>query len=301
MKIKKPFGYMGSKGRFYKEIKEIFEENRREKFVDLFAGAMEVPLNLKEDFKEIEVLANVKDFSLESLIKLNRENKVIELYKNVLNKIFKDEGIENARLIYKNDPEKFKRISKNFSEIWFETCPCCLRKINKTSKEKIFSEEEEAVISLFFGFAGLNKSLNSSFYSKPKEITLENYLKKLETIKITTSKFNKNWIFQNAFILLDPPYIQKTKMDAEKGFIGYDYAKKVGLNWTIEDDKELISFIKKNLDNNNVFLVFGSLGNNLEKLIKEEFEQAKFIIKEYKKSMFGKTSERAEWFCIIKQ
>ena len=123
----------------------------------------------------------------------------------------------------------------------------------------------------------------------------------MKTIKITTDKFDKNWRFENTFIFLDPPYIQKTKIDAEKGFIGYDYAKKVGVNWTIEDDKELISFIKKNLDNNNVFLVFGSLGNNLEKLIKEEFEQAKFIIKEYKKSMFGRTSQRAEWFCIINQ
>lgn len=299
MIIKKPFGYMGSKGRFYKEIKEIFEKNRREKFVDLFAGAMEVPLNIREDFK-IEVPANVKDFSLESLIKLNRENKVIELYKNVLNKIFKDEEIENARLIHDKNPEKFKRISKNFYEIWFDTCPCCLRKIKKTSKKKIFSKEEEAVISLFFGFAGLNKYLSSAFYSKVKETNIEKYLKKLETIKITTDKFNKNWIFKDTFIFLDPPYIQKTKAD-EKGFIGFDYVKKVGVNWTTEDDKELISFIKNNLDNNNVFLVFGSLENNLEKLIKEEFKQAKFIIKEYKKSMFGKITTRAEWFCIIKQ
>ena len=299
MKIKKPFGYMGSKGRFYKEIKEIFEENKREKFIDLFAGAMEVPLNIREDFK-IEVLANVKDFSLEALIKLNKENKVMELYKNILNKIFKNEELENARLIHDNNPEKFKRISKNFYEIWFEICPCCLRKMKKTSEKKIFTEEEEAVISLFFGFAGLNKHLNSAFYSKVKETNIEKYLKKLETIKITLDKFDKNWRFQDAFIFLDPPYIQKTKTN-EKGFIGFDYVKKVGYNWTTKDDKELISFIKNNLNNNNVFLVFGSIGNNLENCIKKEFKQAKFIIKEYKKSMFGKISERAEWFCIINQ
>lgn len=29
-RIKPPFPYFGSKGRFYKEIKEIFEENYRE-------------------------------------------------------------------------------------------------------------------------------------------------------------------------------------------------------------------------------------------------------------------------------
>lgn len=42
-RIKPPFAYFGSKGRFYKEIKEIFEENYRENFVDLFAGSMEIP------------------------------------------------------------------------------------------------------------------------------------------------------------------------------------------------------------------------------------------------------------------
>lgn len=69
MIIKKPFGYMGSKGRFYKEIKEIFEENRRDKFVDLFAGAMEVPLNIREEFKSEE-------------IKYRKISKKIRNYKN---------------------------------------------------------------------------------------------------------------------------------------------------------------------------------------------------------------------------
>lgn len=42
-RVKPPFAYFGSKGRFYKEIKEIFQANYRENFVDLFAWT----INLK--------------------------------------------------------------------------------------------------------------------------------------------------------------------------------------------------------------------------------------------------------------
>ena len=64
-RVKPPFAYFGSKGRFYKEIKEIFQTNYRENFVDLFAGSMEIPLNFKNEFGELKVLANVKDEKIE--------------------------------------------------------------------------------------------------------------------------------------------------------------------------------------------------------------------------------------------
>ena len=54
-RIKPPFAYFGSKGRFYKEIKEIFQANYRANFVDLFAGSMEIPLNFKNEFGELKV------------------------------------------------------------------------------------------------------------------------------------------------------------------------------------------------------------------------------------------------------
>jgi len=53
------------------------------------------------------------------------------------------------------------------------------------------------------------------------------------------------------------------------------------VDWTIKDDERLVEFIKRNQNKNNVFLVFGSVDNNLSKLLKENFE-CKFIIKEYK-------------------
>ena len=71
------------------------------------------------------------------------------------------------------------------------------------------------------------------------------------------------------------------------------------MDWTIKDDARLIEFIKRNQNKNNVFLVFGSVDNNLSKLLKENFE-CKFIIKEYQKQMFGKLADKAEYFCLIK-
>ena len=51
---------------FNTEIKEIFQANYRENFVDLFAGSMEIPLNFKNEFKELDVLVNVKDEKIET-------------------------------------------------------------------------------------------------------------------------------------------------------------------------------------------------------------------------------------------
>lgn len=284
MKIKKPFRYFGSKGRFYKEIKKVFEENKKENFVDLFAGTMEVPLNIKEDFG-VNVILNVKDIVLESLIEANKKEKVMELYKKIVKIIYRGEEIENIRYVSMNNKEKFNRLKENFSKIF---------------KENILTKEEENIIILLCGFAGKTKSLNDSFYSKEKEKTLEEYLKKIRSLEITTNFFDETWEYKDSFIFLDPPYINKTKIKANKEK-GYSYKRNIGVDWTEEDDFKLINFIKKNLYKNNVFMVFGSLENNLYNLIKKNFKTSKFKIMNYKKSIFGKVSERAEWFCIIKQ
>nr|DAS86233.1 MAG TPA: methyltransferase [Caudoviricetes sp.] len=110
--------------------------------------------------------------------------------------------------------------------------------------------------------------------------------------------FNENNIYNNSFIFLDPPYIQKT-VKKDKKFIGYNYATNKGLDWTVDDDKRLIQFIKNNLNRNNAFLVFGSLGNNLSELLKESFK-CEFIKREYNHSTFGKSTVRSEYFCLIK-
>lgn len=279
MKIKKTFAYMGSKGRFYKEIKEIFQENYKKHFVDLFAGAMEVTLNVKEEFGEVTVLANVKDEFMEGLIR-NRKHG-IKLYKKAVEHILNGETITSGRAFYE-DKKKWLGWKEKFHEI------------TRQNILKLASHEIKALQMLMS--VKQDDSLSSNFYSIQKLQNLEKYLQKMENIHIKHEFFNKNWQFDNSFILLDPPYVTSTGTK-ERGTKGYRYK---AMSWTEQDDMALIEFIQKNKEKGNVFLVFGSVENTLSKLIQKSFPQAIFTVKKYKKSMFGRSSEREEWYCVIK-
>lgn len=294
-RIKAPFAYFGSKGRFYKEIREIFINNYRDNFVDIFAGAMEIPLSLKNEFKDLKVTANVKDEKIESLFKLDS----LELHSKCLGYLNYDKNT-SARDLYDTDKSKFNEYNKKFKEIFFEVCPCCGARIKRTKEKetKLFNETEKIALTVLFGFGGFSKSLSNSFYSKDRLNKLKNYIEAIKTITVTNNMFDENETYENSFIFLDPPYIQKTVKKANK-FIGLDYATIKGVSWDTDDDTRLIQFIKNNLNKNNVFLVFGSIRNNLSELLKYNFK-CEFIEKEYNHSTFGKSTVRSEYFCLIK-
>lgn len=277
MKIQKPFRYFGSKGRFYSEIKEIFIQSKKNTYIDLFAGGMEVAVNLKEDFKNIKVIANVKDEHIESFLKCNKI--AIKRYK------------EFARFLYKNIEKVSLKELYVDKKLWIEI----KRKYKKFRKDNTlnFKNDEIRMVELF---ASLNNgaSLSNSFYSSAKIEKIKVYLDKLKNIEIMHNYFNENWSYKDSFILLDPPYLCGTEI-IKIGKKGYNYNN----NWTEKDDARLVEFIKNNLKNNNVFLIFGSLENNLSKLIQKAFN-VDFAIKKYKKSIFGISLDRAEWYCIIK-
>ena len=295
-RIKPPFSYFGSKGRFYKEIREIFMHNYRNNFIDMFAGAMEIPLSLKNEFKDLKVTANVKDEKIESLLKLDP----LALYQKCLEYLNYDKSI-SSKYLYNIDKIKFDEYNKKFKEIFFEVCPCCGLKIknSKESKNKYFNDIEKKALTLLFGFGGSGENLGATFYSKDKKKKIKDYIEAIKTIEVTTEMFNENNIYNNSFIFLDPPYIQKT-IKKDKKFIGYNYATNKGLDWSVDDDIRLIQFIKNNLNRNNAFLVFGSIANNLSELLKENFN-CEFIEKEYNHSTFGKSTVRSEYFCLIKE
>ena len=277
MKIQKPFRYFGSKGRFYSEIKEIFIQSKKNTYIDLFAGGMEVAVNLTEDFKNIKVIANVKDEHIESFLKCNKI--AIKRYK------------EFARFLYKNIEKVSLKELYVDKKLWIEI----KRKYKKFRKDNTlnFKNDEIQMVELF---ASLNNgaSLSNSFYSSAKIEKIKVYLDKLKNIEIMHNYFNENWSYKDSFILLDPPYLCGTEI-IKIGKKGYNYNN----NWTEKDDARLVEFIKNNLKNNNVFLIFGSLENNLSKLIQKAFN-VDFVIKKYKKSIFGISLDRAEWYCIIK-
>ena len=277
MKIQKPFKYMGSKGRFYNEIKEIFLLNKKNIYVDLFAGGMEIAVNLKEDIKDLKVTANVKDEHIESFLKCNK--MAIKKYNELVNFLYKDIEKISSRFLFA-DKEKWQIIKNRYKEFWNDN------KLN-------FSEDERKMVELL---ASMNKgySLSNSFFSIQKMEKIKIYLKKLRNIDITHNYFNENWSYKDSFILLDPPYLCGTEV-IKIGKKGYNYSN----IWTEKDDARLVKFIKNNLKNNNVFMIFGSLENNLSKLIQKAFN-VDFVVKKYKKSIFGISLDRAEWYCIIK-
>ena len=277
MKIQKPFKYMGSKGRFYNEIKEIFLLNKKNIYVDLFAGGMEIAVNLKEDIKDLKVTANVKDEHIESFLKCNK--MAIKKYNELVNFLYKDIEKISSRFLFA-DKEKWQIIKNRYKEFWNDN------KLN-------FSEDERKMVELL---ASMNKgySLSNSFFSIQKMEKIKIYLKKLKNIDITHNYFNENWSYKDSFILLDPPYLCGTEV-IKIGKKGYNYNN----IWTEKDDARLVKFIKNNLKNNNVFMIFGSLENNLSKLIQKAFN-VDFVVKKYKKSIFGISLDRAEWYCIIK-
>lgn len=275
MKIRKVFSYMGNKGKFYKEIKEIFEKSNKKKFVDLFAGGLEVPANLFIDTGK-EIYINVKDSKMENLISLNKENKVISIYERAVKQVYKDIPLNSTRSLYYNNKEIFKKMKENY-----------LKLIENST------EEERELLLLLGGVGGKSRSLSANFYSEQKIEKLKDYLEVLKKLDIKTEFFNEKWKFSDSFIFLDPPYLLETGVEGKKGF-NYEG------NWTEEDDTRLMEFIKNNHGKNNIFMIFGSLNNNLQHLIKENFPAVKFEVKKYKRSFFGCSSERAEWYCLIK-
>ena len=269
MKIQKPFRYFGSKGRFYSEIKEIFIQSKKNTYIDLFAGGMEVAVNLKEDFKNIKVIVNVKDEHIESFLKCNK--MTINRYKKFARFLYKDIEKVAVKELYAN------------KKLWAEI----KRKYKKFRKNNTlnFKNDEIRMVELF---ASLNNgaSLSNSFYSSAKIEKIKVYLDKLKNIEIMHNYFNENLSYKDSFILLDPPYLCGTEV-VKIGKKGYNYNN----NWTEKDDARLVEFVKNNLKNSNVFLIFGSLENAFN---------VDFVVKKYKKSIFGISLDRAEWYCIIK-
>lgn len=204
----------------------------------------------------------------------------------------------NARDLYSDNKDKFEEENRIFKNIFSECCPCCGKRLKNKKNHEIFTDNEKMILKILMAFGGCSTSLSNSFYSPQKLKTLEVYLESLKTIEITNNLFDENMDFKDSFIFLDPPYIQKINKEEEQ-FIGYNYASDKGINWSVKDDNRLIDFIKRNQNKNNVFLVFGSVNNNLSKLLKNNFK-CEFIVKEYKRVTFGKLSEKAEYFCLIK-
>ena len=115
MKIQKPYRYFGSKGRFYNEIKEIFIQSKKNSYIDLFAGGMEVAVNLKEELEYIKVIANVKDEHIESFLKCNK--MTIKRYKEFARFLYKDIEKISVKELYA-DKKLWIEIKRKYKDVF---------------------------------------------------------------------------------------------------------------------------------------------------------------------------------------
>ena len=302
IKIQTPFAYFGNKYRYFDFIHKSFKESEKNLFVDLFAGSLSIPINIKENFQDAEVYANVKDENIESFIAMGSE-KAIAIYKEI-----QDTITENGRLSLaeaKKDKAYFAKLKNNYNSIFAHVCPCCQR--TDLNRKKEVSNDINTIANLLFDLVceGSTHSLKYAGLSTTKDSKIRRYYQALENVIISHDWFDECQVFENSFIHLDPPYIEATKRTngLDNKIIGLQYSAlgSGGTEWSRDDNERLVAFVENNLgkNKNNTFLIWGTAENHLESLIKEKLNGT-FTHFTRKANMFGHISERTEYAFLIK-
>ena len=188
VKIQAPFAYFGNKYRYFDFIKQCFEENKKDNFVDLFAGSLSIPINIKENFQDAEVYANVKDENIESFIAMGSE-KAIAIYKEI-----QDTITENGRLSLaeaKKDKAYFAKLKNNYNSIFAHVCPCCQR--TDLNRKKEVSNDINTIANLLFDLVceGSTHSLKYAGLSTTKDSKIRRYYQALENVIISHDWFDE--------------------------------------------------------------------------------------------------------------
>lgn len=278
--MKSPIKWPGGKSKLVPQINEIIKNYKFKRYIDLFAGSLAIPLNLK----------------LNNAI-LNDFNKIVinlyEIIKNDKIKLLKALTILNQEDF--NSKEKFQEIKDEFNILKFK------EKLTKTDKVRLAS------IFIYLNkrsFNGLYRENKSGIYNVPyrknktvifdedniREISL--YFKKNNIVFMNKSfeDFNIDFFEKGDLVYLDPPYYPSKKSQFSA------YTKD---GFSIEQQEKLAELCYK-LDKKGIkFIVSNSPCLEIEKLYKK-FNQVKFYIgrqmrsAEGKSDVFNKTNEPNE-------
>ncbi|WP_033161298.1 DNA adenine methylase [[Mycoplasma] collis] len=246
--IVKPFlKWVGGKGQLLKEISQFypFENKNIYKYCEPFVGGGAVLFDIltKYKLKEIYISDLNKNLINSYLIIKNHVHKLINILKKMESDFLNLNNLERKEF-YLNKRKEFNSLIK-------------LNTINK----KIF----KAALLIFLNktcFNGLYRvNKNNEFnvpmgtYNNPlicDEENLLNISKKLKNIKIIFADYKKtiNFIDENTFVYLDPPYRPITKSSS---FVEYTIDK-----FDDENQKELADFINEINKKNCLFLMSNS-------------------------------------------
>lgn len=301
--ITAPFPYWGGKRLFYKFIRSEFLKSGRKNYVDPFGGSCVAPVNLKAEFPDRGYFVQYLDGALRDLMALEPK-RLEELYRGLAVKIFGNDEV-SAREVYENK-ERWEACKKRaYGLMGRLTCSCC----GQTIKGKAIPQlsKDEMTVSKLFQCGGWqskndNNSLANSCYSPQKAERLADYFTRLRDLAPTFEAFDETRVWEEAFILIDPPYVQST--DAEGGGIkGTKYGAQAteGYKWGAVENLKLVEYIKANVANGNTLMVFGAKDNHLQKeLIRQSVAtEADFLYTTTRKSILGKSRERTEWVLIL--
>lgn len=214
--LKNPLNYQGWKFKLFDQIFPLFPENI-ETFVDLFGGSGEVGLN----YPNKTLIYNEKSNWVYEVLREMRENPefIAKLDRYIakydLSKTNKD-GYLEARSYYNADLVKdpvllYTLICHSFNnQIWF-------------------NKKQEYNVPFW---------LNRSSFNDTMREKATKYIERLneKNIKFTNkdfSEFEIDWLWQNDFVYIDPPYLIKV----------WWYERDYFCKWSEEYEKKLFSFM----------------------------------------------------------
>lgn len=291
--FKIPFGYLGSKRRYWEKfIEPEFLKSGKKRYVDPFAGSLVIPLTIKKHYKDVYTDINVFDMSIETMLKSDMLDEYLAFIAYMFNNGVKEEP---SRLLHKNDETAWIKAKATFFK-WKggKVCEHCGHIINKKEMSK-----KQRAIAPFITFGITGESLGGSYYSEIKLKKIYEFEKFISYIDFISYKSIKDWFkpVENSFVFLDPPYIQSIKIDQGE-MIGSSYAA-ASEGYSNKEDRMLIEWIKENRETNTFYLC-GSIGNNLYKLLNENFKDIEFKEIRDTKTIYGKKSEVAEYHAILR-
>lgn len=272
-----PFTFLGNKIKHYKEfirpeIEQAIKENKREYFVDIFGGSQNTALQVSKDFPELQV----KTFNYNELM-----NYLISCDLKELKEATEELKIEVPKLIVPNNHKQTRaNLIKNIKD---------RLKIN--------------LCNVAFSLQGIQKLDEwMQTYKAIKDIdkrfsAIYNYFADVQKLNPIYEKFNKDAKFNNAIINLDPPYINNFNTYIEE--VRSDNTYNNPEEWLMQDDRELVEFIKNN-QGTNTFFVWTAKQNHLWYLLNDNFKDAKQINIIKHKRIFTKNFITRETLFVIK-
>ena len=231
--IKSPLNYIGGKYKILNHIIPAFP-NEIKNFVDLFAGGLNVGINVNAD----NLYVNDHISYLIDLYKLFKSEDIDELITSIKEKIFKyqlsltnNEGYLALRKEY--------NVSKNILDLFVLTCFSFNHQIRFNSKHEFNTP---------FG-------KNRSSYNPTFENNLINFVNMLHKKNIIFyncdfTKFNFEMLEKGDVVYCDPPYLITTGSynDGRRGF----------KDWTETEEKQLLELLDY-LNNNSILFALSNV------------------------------------------